>query len=57
MPIIKIASLDKILFECSLHHKELSYSSTTPALPTHSDPKGVKLPKLGVPVFNGNILN
>ena len=36
---LMIASLEKRLFECSLRHKELSYSSYTPALPTHSDPK------------------
>ena len=53
----KIASLEKRLFECSLRHKDSSYLSATPALLTHSDPNGVKLPQLAVPVFNGNILN
>ena len=55
----RVTGLEKKLFDCSLCHKELSRSSTTPT-PTatgHSDPKGVKLPKLDVPVFNGNIIH
>ena len=53
----RITSLEKNLFDCSLHLKELSRSGTTPILPTHSNPKGVKLPKLDVPQFSGNILH
>ena len=52
-----IADLEKKLFDCSLHLKELSRSDSTVTTPTRSDPKGIKLPKLDVPVFNGNILN
>ena len=54
------ARLEGILFDCSLHVKELSQSHApvTVAPPTPSwEAKGVKLPKLDVPVFNGNILN
>lgn len=55
----RVASLDKKLFDCSLRHKQLSRASTTSTLPRAADaePKGVKLPKLDVPSFNGNILN
>ena len=55
----RITSLERKLFDCSLRHKELSHSSTTctSTSPAYSDPKGVKLPKLNVPVFNGNILH
>ena len=51
-----VANLEKKFFDCSLHHKELSRVSATPTSTTHSEPKGVKLPKLDVPVFSGNIL-
>ena len=53
----RVTILEKKLFDCSLRHKELSCSSTTSTSPTPSDLKGVKLPKLNVPVFNGNILH
>lgn len=52
----KITVLEKKLFDCSLCHKELLHSDT-PTLATHSDPKGVKLPKLNVPLFDGNLLH
>ena len=55
----RVTGLEKKLFNFSLCHKELTRSSTTPT-PTatgHSDPKGVKLSKLDVPVFNGNIIH
>ena len=52
-----IADLEKKLFDCSLRLKELSRSDSTSTSHTRSDPKGIKLPKLEVPVFNGNILN
>ncbi len=56
----KHARLEKILFYCSLRVKELSQShvpvlATTPT--PYGEAKGIKLPKLDVPVFNGNILN
>jgi hypothetical protein len=55
--------LGEFMFACSLRIKELTHpltpSTSATSDPTHasSDPKGVKLPKLDVPVFNGNILN
>ena len=57
------ADLEKKLFDLSLHLKEISHSgtvrasSTTHTTPTPPDPKGIRLPKLEVPVFNGHILN
>ena len=52
-------SLEKEIFECSLKIKKLLYESDFPpdSLGTSSDGKGVKLPKLDVPTFDGNILN
>ena len=38
-----IADLEKKLFDCSLHLRELSHSGTTRTLPTPPDPKGIKL--------------
>ena len=54
------ATLEKRFFDCSLQIKELlrSHAHThepTPS-PALSDTKGVKLPKLDVPTFDGNIL-
>ena len=54
-------ALEKRFFDCSLYIKELlrphvQVNEPTPGL-THSDSKGVKLPKLDVPTFDGNILN
>ena len=45
--------LEKLLFTCSLQIKELTHSptSTSIATPTAPELKGVKLPKLDVPVF------
>ena len=51
----RITRIDKSLFDCSLRLKKMSRSGTIPTLSTHSDPKGVKLPKLDVPQFNSNI--
>ena len=49
------ATIEKSIFDCSLEVKKLlrshAHSSTEP------DTKGVKLPKLDVPTFDGNILN
>lgn len=55
----RIASLERKLFDCSLRHKQLSCPTATSTPPRAADveSKGVKLPKLDVPVFNGNILN
>ena len=55
------ATLEKHFFDCSLQIKELlqPYAPThePTSAPTPSDSKGVKLPKLDVPTFDGNILN
>ena len=54
----RVTDLEKRLFDCSLSLKELSRSSTTPSSSlSHPDSKGVKLPKLDVPQFSGNILH
>ena len=54
------ATLEKRFFDCSLQIKELLRPHThahdpTPG-PAHSGTKGVRLPKLEVPTFDGNIL-
>ena len=50
------ATLEKTVFDCSLQIKKLLHQSTDASSLT-SDGKGVKLPKLDVPTFDGNILN
>ena len=47
--------LDKITFDCCLKLKRLSKSRN--AIPAKSESSGVKLPKLDVPRFDGNVLN
>ena len=50
------ATLESEVFDCSLQIKKLLHrSSNVPSSPL--DGKGVKLPKLDVPTFDGNILN
>ena len=52
------SSLERLLFDCSLKVSKLSgdiVTASTTARP--SDHKGVKLPKLEVPTFDGSILN
>ena len=55
------ATLEKLFFDCSLQIKELLRPHAPPheptTAPTPSDNKGVKLPKLDVPTYDGNILN
>ena len=57
------AALEKRFFDCSLQIKELlrphalAHEPTPAPTSTPSDSKGVKLPKLDVPTFDGNILN
>ena len=56
---VQLATLEKEVFDSSVGIKsKLSFSSplSTGSSPT-SDSKGVKLPKLDVPTFDGNILN
>ena len=49
-------SLQKEVFDCSLRIKRLAHNpADAPPLPP--DGKGVKLPKLDVPTFDGNILH
>ena len=62
-PMTLHSRLGEALFASFLRIKELT-RPLTPSTPSRSDPtpasgdpKGVKLPKLDVPVFNGNILN
>ena len=54
-----LVSLEKQVFDCSLKIKQLLHAiSHSHDPPTVSlDGKGVKLPKLDVPTFDGNILN
>jgi hypothetical protein len=51
------AGLEKGIFECSLRVKQLLQATKRPATSsTMSDSSGIKLPKLDVPTFNGDIL-
>ena len=56
----KQTELEQLLFDCSLKVKELLAQSTTPtsssSTHTPSESTGLKLPKLDVPTFNGNVL-
>ena len=53
--IVAHSKLKKLLFDCSYKIKKLlgSLPTVTPVV----DSKGVRLPKLDVPTFDGNILN
>ena len=54
------SKLDRLHFDCSLKAKKIrsSIAPSTPAPATSAmDGKGVKLPKLDVPTFDGDILN
>ena len=48
------SDIEKAIFDCSLSIKLLHIPTST--APPLSHPKGVKLPKLDVPTFNGYIL-
>jgi len=50
------SKLDKLMFSCCLKIKKLLKGTDTVS-PPPSDFKGVKLPKVEVPSFDGNILN
>ena len=52
-----MVDLERRLFDCSLRLRELALSDATRTSPVGPDAKGIRLPKLDVPVFNGNILN
>ena len=52
------SQLEKLLFECSHQLKKLLGSRSSESTPTSSaESGGVKLPKLDVPTFDGNILH
>ena len=53
------AKLEKEMFDCSLQIKKLLLTSRRlpESTPTPDDGKGVKLPKIDVPKFDGNIVN
>ena len=50
-------TVEKAVFDCALEVKKLLQSRTLPSSKSASDSTGVKLPKLDVPIFDGNILN
>ena len=55
-----LASLEKQVFDSSVEIKKKLSSSTSPSMASSlpvPDSKGVRLPKLEVPTFDGNILN
>ena len=58
-PLVTLhARLEEIVFRLSLRIKEIEASTAPPApMPHAPDVKGVKLPKLEVPTFNGSILD
>ena len=51
------SGLEKKVFDCSLQIKKLLHHPSEAPSSTTTDGKGVKLPKLEVPTFDGNILN
>ena len=55
-----ISGLDKEIFDISIRIKEFLYPHKPPLAPTEATPTtshGVRLPKLDVPTFDGDILN
>ena len=52
---ISLAKLEKMIFNCSLNLKKLLKNRVVE--PPAPETKGVRLPKLDVPTFNGDILN
>ena len=56
--VVEHSVLQDVLFDCSLKTKELLLGTSTSSLSSDSlNNKGIKLPKLDVPTFDGNILN
>ena len=49
------SAVEKAIFDCSLDIKKLLHSHASASSPS-SNTKGVKLPKLDVPTFNGDLL-
>jgi hypothetical protein len=55
--VTKQTELEQLLFDCSLKIRELLARALTPTpSSTHTESPGLKLPKLDVPTFGGNIL-
>lgn len=58
--VVKQAEIEQLLFDCSLKVKELLAKASIPtsssSTHTSTESTGLKLPKLDVPTFNGNIL-
>jgi hypothetical protein len=55
--VTKQTELERLLFDCSLKLRELLARAATPTTSaTHTESPGLKLPKLDVPTFSGNIL-
>ena len=54
-----VLRVEKGVFDCSLQIKKLLRTHATPSSTPSSTPdsSGVKLPKLDVPTFDGNLLN
>ena len=53
-----LLTVEELILQCDLALKKVSTPSTSAASSTPVvDPKGVKLPKLEVPTFDGNIVN
>ena len=52
---VTLAKLEKMIFNCSLNLKKLLKNRVIE--PPAPETKGVRLPKLDVPTFNGDILN
>lgn len=50
------SSVEKTIFDCSLSIRKPLHTQATSTSSPLSDSRGVKLSKLGVPTFNGNIL-
>ena len=51
------SSLEDYIFQCSHRVRKLLSPRETPATTTHTDVSRVKLPKLDIPTFNGDLLN
>ena len=53
--VLAQSDVEKAIFDCLLSIKKLLHTPASTS-PPPSDTKGVKLPKLDVPTFNGDIL-
>ena len=53
--VLAQSDVEKAISDCSLNIKKLLYTPTSTLLPP-LDTMGVKLPKLDIPTFNGDII-